>query len=123
MEPTTAQQAVATKARPKPPVEPAAEPRRPPKPALVGNLAAAREAVQCFLTNECQAREVRITKISPLPGDGGWDAEAEILVPDLAIKMLGLPLSQEVLAREYCTVELDPVLSVRSYELGSSGER
>jgi len=119
---------VVFKARPKPPAAaPAAPPALPqpgPKaPSSRGQLVAAREAVRNFLMSECQVREVRITKISPLPGEGGWDAAAEILVPDLTIKMLGLPLSQEVLEREFCTVELDPVLSVRSYELGAADQR
>lgn len=96
-------------------------PKPPPPP---GRISAAREAVRSFLVAECQAREVRITKISPVPGgEGGWDAQAEILVPDLTIKMLGLPLTQEVLEREYCAIELDPVLSVKSYEFVDPSDR
>lgn len=88
------------------------------KPASLGKLAAAREVVRGFLLDEFQAREVRITKISPAPGDPpGWYAEAEILVPDLGIKTLGLPLSQEVLERELCAVDLDGEMTVKSYEV------
>ncbi|WP_454650955.1 hypothetical protein [Bradyrhizobium liaoningense] len=90
-------------------------PKEPAKP--VGRLGAARAAVQDFLVNELDAREVRITKIVPHDhSDSGWSAEAEILVPNLEVKMLGLPLTQEVLEREHYTVELDNDLSVRSYE-------
>ncbi len=128
MEQRTQHGGLALKTRPKPPAEPpAAESRRsqpssePPPPG--GQLVAVREAVRNFLVSECQAREVRVTKIGPLPGEGGWGAEAEFLMPDLAIKMLGLPLNQEVLEREFCAVELDNVLSVRSYEFGVAAER
>ena len=45
----------------------------------------------------------------------GWSVEAEILVPNLEVKMLGLPLTQEVLEREHYSVELETDLTVRSY--------
>ena len=48
--------------------------------------------------------------------DGG---EAEILVPNLEVKMLGLPLTQEVLEREHYALELEADLTVRSY--GTAG--
>src|ERR1019366_5669696 len=87
-----------------------------PIPAPLGKISAARAAVQQFLTTELGAREIRITKIVPLNhGAEGWSAEAEILVPNLELKMLGLPLTQEVLEREYYTVELETDLTVRSY--------
>lgn len=90
-----------------------------PKPAAapIGKISAARAAVQQFLSTELGAREIRITKIAPLDhGAEGWSAEAEILVPNLEVKMLGLPLTQEVLEREYYSVELEMDLTVRSYE-------
>ena len=70
------------------------------------------------------AREVRITKIAPLNhGSDGWEAEAEILVPNLEVKMLNLPLSQEVLEIEQYAVELEADLSVRSYGPLGANER
>ncbi len=88
------------------------------KPILNSRLAAARGAVQAFLMSEFHPREMRITKISPgLDDSDAWHAEAEMLVPDLGIKTLGLPLSQVVLSREYCVLELDARLAVKSYEL------
>lgn len=88
------------------------------KPPSIGKLGAARQAVRNFLVKEFKAREVRITKIAPSPDDRqGWHVEAEILVPDLGIKTLGLPLSQEVLERELCAVDLDPEMTVKSYEV------
>lgn len=104
----------------------AAKAPRPPKPeaAPVSRISAARAAVRHFLTTELEAREIRITKIAPLDqGGAGWSAEAEILVPNLGVKMLGLPLTQEILERDLYAVELDADLSVRSYaHLGQESE-
>lgn len=110
------QNAAAADAPPPSPPEPA--------PAPVGKISAARAAVQQFLMAELGAREIRITKIVPLNhGSEGWSAEAEILVPNLEVKMLGLPLTQEILEREQYTVELEMDLTVRSYEhLGSDDD-
>ena len=91
-------------------------PEPAPVPAPLGKISAARVAVQQFLMTELGAREIRITKIVPLNhGANGWSADAEILVPNLEVKMLGLPLTQEVLECEYYTLELDTDLTVRSY--------
>ena len=81
-------------------------------------LLAAAEAVRHFLASELRAREVSVTKIivADVP-ETGWEAEAEILVPDLAIKTLGLPLTQEVLERRRYAVQLDQAFAVRGYEL------
>jgi hypothetical protein len=70
-----------------------------------------------FLCSELGAREVRIAKLIPAGhGSEGWLVEAEILVPNLEVKMLGLPLTQEILERERYALELDADLAVRSYE-------
>lgn len=101
---------------PPPPAATAQKPKPAPAAPLGGKLSGARAAVQQFLTNELGAKELRITKIAPIRhGDGGWSAEAEILVPNLEVKMLGLPLTQEVLERETYSVELDEDLTVRAY--------
>ena len=85
--------------------------------APVGKLSAARAAVTTFLRTELGAREVRITKIAPIDhGADGWFAEAETLMPNLDVKMLGLPLTQEILEREYYSLELERDMTVRSYE-------
>lgn len=85
-------------------------------PAFPSKVSAARAAVQRFLSTELGAREIRITKIKPLDhGSRGWSAEAEILVPNLEVKMLGLPLTQEVLECERYAIELETDLTVRSY--------
>jgi hypothetical protein len=79
-------------------------------------ISAARAAVRDFFSAELGAREVRITKIAPLNhGLDGWEAEAEILVPNLEVKMLNLPLTQEVFEIEHYALELESDLSVRSY--------
>lgn len=103
-------------AAPPPPAATASTTKPAPAAPLGSKLSGARAAVQQFLTTELGARELRITKIAPIRhGDGGWSAEAEILVPNLEVKMLGLPLTQEVLERETYTVELDEDLTVRAY--------
>jgi hypothetical protein len=95
---------------------PESPPARP-----VSRISAARAAIREFFATELGARETRITKIAPLDhGTDGWEAETEILVPDLKVKMLNLPLTQEVFEIEYYAVELDADLSVRSY--GPLGE-
>lgn len=106
----------------RPPKPPAANPLLPPsglpeeaRPPHAGKLPAARAAVRDFLASELDAREIRITKISP--EHSGWYAEAEILVPNLQVKMLGLPLTQEVLEMERYSVELEADLSVRSFNM------
>jgi hypothetical protein len=82
----------------------------------VSSISAARAAVREFLSTELGAREIRITKIIPLDdGTHGWEADAEILVPNLEVKMLNLPLTQEVFELEQYVVELESDLSVRSY--------
>ncbi len=99
---------------------PIAKTPHPPKPEpapFVSKVSVARSAVREFLSTELGAREVRITKIVPVDhGSEGWIAEAEILVPNLEVKMLGLPLTQEVLEREHYSLELEADLTVRSYE-------
>jgi len=90
--------------------------QREAAPAPLGRISAARAAVQQFLATELGAREIRITKIAPLNhGSEGWSAEAEILVPNLEVKMLGLPLTQEVLELEHYIVELETDMTIRSY--------
>ncbi len=87
-------------------------------------LLAARQAVEEFLLGQFDARALRITKIGAVPDGGdGWYAEAEILVPDLSIKTLGLKLSQDILQKTHCAVELDASLSVKSYETLDEVER
>lgn len=93
-------------------------------PPAISKLVVARDAVEKFLFGQFDARAVRITKIGALPDGGvGWQAEAEILVPDLAIRTLGLPLTQEILEKECCAVELDADLAVKSYEFLDPGQR
>jgi hypothetical protein len=99
------------------PPPPAAPRGRPARNAPASRLSTVIDAVRTFLADEFEAREVRVTRIAALAGaDGGWEAEAEILVPDLAIKTLGLPLTQEVLERRTYAVLVDPSLAIRGYE-------
>ena len=97
------------------PLEPATRP--------AGRMSAARSAVREFLSTELGAREVRITKMAPSSHElEGWESEAEILVPNLEVKMLNLPLTQEVFEIEHYAVELAADLSIRSYGPLSASE-
>lgn len=119
--------------RPAAPVSAAAEEREPapaqpaewpPAPAPDRSLTAVRRAAREFLAAEFQAREMRVTKIAHSSnGEEGWFVEAEMLVPDLGIKTLGLPLTQEVLERALCAVALNDDLTISSFELVESRER
>lgn len=90
-------------------------PGLPPPAAPLSKIVQVRDAVRKFLIAELQAREVRITKLAP-DGEGGWEVEADLLVLDLAVKRLGLPLTQEILEQQFCLVQLGPDLTVLSYE-------
>jgi len=95
-----------------------------PPAAGWGKLSAARSAALAFLFAELGTREGRITKITPgCQGAGGWTAEAEVLVPNLEVKMLGLPLNQEVLEVERYALDLNDDLSITSYELLAADSR
>ena len=99
---------------PAPPIVLTPDPPAAARPTT--RISAARAAVREFFSTELGAREIRITKIAPFNhGLGGWEVEAEILVPNLEVKMLNLPLTQEVFEIEHYAVELEADLSVRSY--------
>lgn len=99
--------------------------RLTPKTLEFGALAAVHDVVRHFLMAEFDAREIRITKIAPISSDPlrGWTAEAEMLVPDLAMRTLGLPLTQEALERQFCALMLDPEMAVISFELFDPNDR
>ena len=91
--------------------------RRHPTSHATTRLAAVSDAVRSFLISELQAREVRVTRIAAsAESGGGWETEAEILVPDLAIMTLGLTLTQEVLEQRRYVVQLDQSHTVIGYE-------
>jgi hypothetical protein len=105
-------------AMPPPKGPPILRQRKATKSAPHSMLGAVKAAVQVFLASEFDAREVQITKIGPSPVDPhGWYVEAEIMVPDLGMKALGLPLTQEVLERELCALDLDSEMNVKSCEV------
>ncbi|BBU63945.1 hypothetical protein MSC49_38800 (plasmid) [Methylosinus sp. C49] len=81
-------------------------------------LRAVGAAARVFLTDELQAREIKITRIAPPAGEEGvWTVEADVLTPDLAVKALGIPVSQEVLKRERWSLDMDSQLAVIAFEL------
>ena len=95
---------------------PQAQSRKGKRPST-GGLTAISHTVRNFFADEFQARETRITKIAALAGaEAGWEVEAETLVPDLAIRTLGLPLTQEVLERRRYAVQLNQSHEIVGYE-------
>ncbi|MGB8278019.1 MAG: hypothetical protein WCF20_08860 [Methylovirgula sp.] len=99
--------------------------RMTPKTLAFGAIAAAHDVIRHFLIAEFGAREIRITKMVPVSPDllRGWNVEAEMLVPDLAVRTLGLPLTQEVLEKQFCALILDPEMGVISFELFDPNDR
>jgi len=88
----------------------------PERPRLNG-IAAVSAAAHEFLVQEFGAKEVRIIKIAAAAhGGSGWVAEAEILVPNLAIRALNLDLSQEVLERVGYEVLIDATYAITGFE-------
>ncbi len=96
-----------------------------PKTLAFGAIAAAHDVIRHFLMAEFGATEIRISKMAPISSDPlrGWNVEAEMLVPDLAIRTLGLPLTQEVLEKQFCALTLDPEMGVTSFELFDPNDR
>ncbi len=74
------------------------------------------DAVREFLVHTVLARDVRVVGVSGDPERRTWRAEAEVLVPNLSVKSLGLPLTNEVLERQVYDIQLDENLNVTAYD-------
>lgn len=82
-----------------------------------GGIFAAGSAVKSFLAEEFDAREIRITRVEPPQAEHvNWEVEAQLLVPDLTVKALGIPVTQEVLKQGHCRLDLDPQFTVVAFE-------
>lgn len=80
-------------------------------------IQAVRDAAREFLIRTILARDVRVTRV--LPGEdhlGIWRVEAEVLVPNMTVKSLGLPLTTEILERQHYALYLDADLDVTAYD-------
>ena len=84
----------------------------------------ARDAVIDFLNK--MVPDVSHTDIIKLalmdPEKGGWEAEAEVCMPNATVKALGLPTQKPVLDRQTYLLRLDAQGNVTTYGLRDSVE-
>jgi len=88
----------------------------------IGN---ARDAVSDFLSKMLpDVSHINIVKLALMdPEQGGWEAEAEVCVPNATVKALGLPTRRPVLDRQAYLLRLDDEGNVTAYGLRDSVER
>jgi hypothetical protein len=88
----------------------------------IGN---ARDAVSDFLSKMLpDVRHINIVKLALMdPEQGGWEAEAEVQVPNATVKALGLQTRRPVLDRQAYLLRLDGEGNVTAYGLRDSVER
>ena len=87
------------------------------------SMEAARNAVVEFFQKMPDVRRVDVTKVAVLDAEKGTlEAEAEVYVPNAAIKSLGLPVQREVLDCKPYLLRLDEQLTIVGYGLKDSVE-
>jgi hypothetical protein len=75
-----------------------------------------RDAISNFLKKMVDAKEVSVTKLVLLDSKKvTWEAEADVYVPNLTIRALGLPVQQEVLDCQTYLLRLDKQLNIVAY--------
>ena len=76
----------------------------------------ARNAALAFLGKMPDVRQVEVTKLAVMDSEkGGWEAEAELYLPNRTIKTLGLPVQREVLDCQTYLLRLDEQLRIVAY--------
>ena len=86
-------------------------------------IEAVRGAVVDFLKKMPDVKRVHVSKLALMdPGNGIWEAEAEVSVPSEAIRALGLPVRRKVLDFQTYLLRLDEDLNVIAYGLKESLE-
>ena len=103
-------------------VSSASDPQAERKVLPIGN---ARDAVIDFLSKMLpDVSHINIIKLALMdPEQGGWEAEAEVCVPNATVKALGLPTRRPVLDRQTYLLRLDNEGNVTAYGLRDSVER
>ena len=80
-----------------------------------------RKAAVSFLKETLDVRHLTVTKLQRADsGEGDWEAEAEVYLPNGTIKALDLPVQNEILDCKVYLVRLDSDLSVTAYGLRDS---
>ena len=93
------------------PTGPGAERKLPP-------IEDVRDAVANFLKKMPDAKKVSVTKLVLMDSEKGtWEAEAQVYVPNLTIRTLGLPVRKEVLDCQAYLLRLDKHLNIVAYGL------
>lgn len=83
------------------------------RPTLIDDV---RNAVCDFLKRQPDVKEARVTKLVQIDAEKGiWEAEAEVYVPNLTIRALGLPVQKEVLDCHDYLLRVDGQLNVVAY--------
>jgi len=88
-------------------------------------IANARDAAIDFLNKMLpDVSHINIIKLALIdPEQGGWEAEAEVCVPNATLKALGLPTRRPVLDRQAYLLRLDDEGNVTAYGPRDSVER
>ena len=77
-----------------------------------------RVVVGEFLKKQSGVRQVDVTKLVQIDLEkGSWEAEADVYVPNVTIRNLGLPVLKEVLDCQTYLLRLDGQLNVTAYGL------
>ena len=102
-------------------VSPASGPQEKRSVLPIANV---RDAVIDFLNKMVpDVRHINIIKLALMdPEQGGWEAEAEVQVPNATIKALGLQTRRPVLDRQAYLLRLDAQGNVTTYGLTDSAE-
>lgn len=82
----------------------------------------AKLAVNRFLKTQPDVKHASVTKLTQAAAKGCWEAEAEVYVPNMAIKALRLAVRRQVLDRRLYVLRLDSELNVVAYELKDAGQ-
>lgn len=85
----------------------------------------AQTAVRDFLEKSLpDVSRVNITKVAKIEtADGGWEAEAEVWLPNQTIQSLNIQTQRPVLDQEHYLVRMDNLLNILAYELEESARR
>ncbi|MGD0383731.1 MAG: hypothetical protein ABSA77_09430 [Thermoguttaceae bacterium] len=82
----------------------------------------AQTAVRNFLEKSLpDVNRVIITKVAKIETtDGGWEAEADVWLPNQTLQSLNFRTQRPVLDQEHYLVRLDNLLNILAYELEES---
>ncbi|WP_018402858.1 hypothetical protein [Marinobacter gelidimuriae] len=81
-------------------------------------IAEVQQAVYEFLRQQPEVLEVQVTKLVQVDAEVGlWEAEADVYLPNEAIRALALPVQKEVFDCKAYLVRVDRDLNIVAYSL------